>query len=291
MKNIKVTDIAKAFGISRQTFYNRRNKYFQFENQIKIIRSKVLKVRKRQPRIGGRKLIYLLQDDFKKEGISIGRDKFFSLLASEFLLVKPLRNSVRTTKRAKRFRQYPNLIQNREVNRPEQVWVSDVTYVHHKQGTSYLHLTTDLYSKKIVGFKLADNIKADTTLTVIKKALKKRLYPNRKLIHHSDRGFNYTAASFTQFLNNNKIKISMTNKYDPYENAIAERVNGILKQEFSISDPKHQRTEIENVIKQAIYIYNNERPHLSCNYLTPNQAHKLGRYKLPKWSKFNFSKN
>lgn len=251
----------------------------------------VLDIRKIQPRLGGRKLIYLLQDDFNKAGIKIGRDKFFQFLAKEFLLVRPRKNSIRTTKRAKRFRQYPNLIIDKNVTKPEQVWVSDVTYVRHNLGHSYLHLTTDLYSKKIVGFKLADDIKAQTTLSVFQKALDHRTYPTRRLIHHSDRGFNYTANLFTSFLIQNKIKISMTNKYDPYENAVAERVNGILKSEFSISDPKIHRSEIENVVAQAISIYNNLRPHLSCNYLTPTQAHLHGRHQLRKWSKFKFSKN
>ena len=251
----------------------------------------VLNIRKRQSRIGGRKLIYLLQDDFSKAGIKIGRDKFFDFLRQEFLLVKSRRKATKTTRRAARFRQFPNLILDKNISKPEQVWVSDVTYVHHKGGTSYLHLTTDAYSKKIVGFDLADNIKAQTSLNVIHKALKKRNYPNRKLIHHSDRGFNYTANNFISFLSQNKIQISMTNKYDPYENAVAERVNGILKDEFSISDSAIYKEEIENVVAQAINIYNSERPHLSCNYLTPNQAHAYGRYKLRKWSKCAFSKN
>lgn len=259
--------------------------------QKNYMRHKVLTIRKRQPRLGGRKLIYLLQEDFNKAGIKIGRDKFFDFLASEFLLVKPLRNSVRTTRRAKRFRQHPNLIENMQVKRPEQVWVSDVTYIHHMQGVSYLHLTTDLYSKKIIGYKLSGNIKAKTTLNVIKKALKGRKYPKRKLIHHSDRGFNYTARTFTEHLKKNKIKISMTNKYDPYENAVAERVNGILKQEFSISDSKQPKSEVENVVMRAIHIYNHERPHLSCNYLTPEQAHIRGRYQLKNWSKYNCNEN
>lgn len=268
-----------------------KNKIDTNSEQSRIVRSLVLNIRKRQPRIGGRKLIYLLQDHFKKNGIRIGRDKFFKILAKEFLLVKPLRKATRTTRRAKRFNQYPNLIENLEIKRPEQVWVSDVTYVHHKSGTAYLHLTTDAYSKKIVGFKLSDNLKANTTTEVIKLALNNRSYPNRRLIHHSDRGFNYTADLFRNFLIKNNIKISNTNKYDPYENAVAERVNGILKQEFSISDPKIPWSEIENVVKKAILIYNNERPHLSCNFLTPEQAHRKGKFKLKKWSKFKFNQN
>jgi len=183
------------------------------------------------------------------------------------------------------------IIIDKIVTKPEQVWVSDVTYVRHNKGHSYLHLTTDLYSKKIVGFKLSDDIKAKTSLSVFQKAQSRRAYPTRRLIHHSDRGFNYTANLFTSGLKQHKVKISMTNKYDPYENAVAERVNGILKSEFSISDSKIHRSEIENVVKQAIHIYNNYRPHFSCNLLTPNQAHKHGRYKMKKWSNFKFTNN
>lgn len=268
-----------------------KNKTTEVDFQHQVMKSLVLNIRKRQPRIGGRKLIYLLQDDFKQRGIRIGRDKFFRFLAQEFLLVKPLRNSIRTTRRAKRFNQFPNLIDSIDIKRPEQVWVSDVTYVKHNSGTAYLHLTTDAYSKKIVGFKLSDDIKANTTAEVLKKAIKSRLYTKRKLIHHSDRGFNYTADEFRNCLVDNNISISNTNKYDPYENAIAERINGILKQEFSISDPKIPRSEIENVVKQSIYIYNNERPHWSCHLLTPNQAHINGKFKLKKWSKFKLCEN
>lgn len=255
------------------------------KEEIKQIKCMVLEIRKNQSRLGGRKLLHKLKDKFKAAGIQIGRDKFFAILAQEFLLVRPLRSAVRTTRRAKRFNLYPNLIRKLEITKPEQVWVSDVTYVHHKHGTSYLHLTTDAYSKKIVGYKLSDNIKSYTTTNVIKKAVKNRRYPKRKLIHHSDRGFNYTADEFRNYLLSQDIKISNTTKYDPYENAVAERINGILKQEFNISDRRIPRDELDAIVHHAIYTYNNERPHLSCEYLTPNEAHTKGKYKLKKWSK------
>lgn len=286
-----ITDISSHFGVSRQSYYYMKKMHSTKRKERVILKEKVLEVRKRQPRIGGRKLIYMLQSDFSKAGIKIGRDRFFDFLRGEYMLVRPKRRATRTTRRAARFRQYPNLIQEMKISKPEQVWVSDVTYIHHKGGTSFLHLTTDAYSKKIVGYKLSNNIRAITTLRSIEKALSERQYPKRRLIHHSDRGFNYTAKEFTSFLKRNRIKISMTNKSDPYENSIAERVNGILKDEFSISSSTIYKEEIENVVAMSIKIYNEERPHMSCNYLTPEQAHRYGKYKLRKWSKFKFSKN
>lgn len=255
------------------------------------MRQKVLDIRKDQARIGGRKLIYLLQDDFKKKGIKIGRDKFFKFLKNEFLLVKPKKNRTITTRSYKRFRQHPNRIKDMIIKRPEQVWVSDITYINCKKGPLYLHLVTDAYSKKIMGYKLSDNLKTESTLQALNMALKNRKYPNRKLIHHSDRGFQYTAPAYTKRLADNKIKISMTTKYDPYENAIAERVNGILKQEFEISNHRLTISDAFKNVNHAIITYNHKRPHWSCHLLTPEQAHKFGKFKLKKWSKYIFSKN
>ena len=255
------------------------------------MRKKVLKIRKDQARIGGKKLIYLLQEDFRKAGIEIGRDKFFKFLKSQHLLVKKKKNRIITTRSYKRFRQYPNLIKDLDIKRPEQVWVSDITYIYCKKGHLYLHLVTDAYSKKIMGYFLSDDLKTKSTLAALKMALKNRKYPNRKLIHHSDRGFQYTSKGYTDKLKSKKIKISMTTKYDPYENAIAERVNGILKDEFEISNRKLSMDEARRNVNHAIKIYNKKRPHWSCQFLTPEQAHENGKFKLKKWSKFNFSNN
>lgn len=251
----------------------------------------MLKIRKDQGRIGGRKLIYLLQEDFKKAGIVIGRDKFFKFLKSEDLLVKRKKNRTITTRSYKRFREHPNLIQGLEITRSEQVWVSDITYVNCKNGPLYLHLITDAYSKKIMGSFLSADLKTKSTLAALKMALKNRKYPKRKLIHHSDRGFQYTSEDYTAKLKANKIRISMTTKYDPYENAIAERVNGILKDEFSISDRRLSEADARRNVSHAIQTYNEKRPHWSCELMVPNEAHKKGKYKLKKWSKYGPAKN
>ena len=288
---MSVTKVCHHLGFSRQTFYYLIQKKVKDEFSAKIMKQKVLNIRKDQARIGGRKLIYLLQEDFRKAGIRIGRDKFFKFLKDQYLLVKRKKNRTITTRSYKRFRQHPNLIKDLEIKRPEQVWVSDITYVNCKKGPLYLHLVTDAYSKKIMGYFLSDDLKTKSTLAALNMALKKRKYPKRKLIHHSDRGFQYASEMYTQKLNNEKIKISMTTKYDPYENAIAERVNGILKDEFEISNRKLSIGDAKRNVNHAIKIYNQKRPHWSCQFLTPNQAHKFGKFKLKKYSKFNFSKN
>lgn len=255
------------------------------------MKKKVLQIRKDQARIGGRKLIYMLQEDFRKAGIEIGRDKFFKFLKAQHLLVKKKKNRTITTRSYKRFKEHPNLIKGMEIKKPEQVWVSDITYVNCKKGPLYLHLVTDAYSKKIMGYFLSDDLKTKSTLAALKMALKNRKYRSRKLIHHSDRGFQYASSDYTEKLKREKIKISMTTKYDPYENAIAERVNGILKDEFEISNRKLSMDEARRNVNHAIKIYNKKRPHWSCQFLTPEQAHENGKFKLKKWSKFNFSNN
>ena len=153
----------------------------------------------------------------------------------------------------------------------------------------YLSLITDAYSKKIMGYEVSESLKAESTKKALLMALKNRKYKNRKLIHHSDRGIQYSCPEYTDVLEKNNIKISMTQKYDPYENAIAERVNGILKQEFDISNPRLQKAEVNKIVTNSISIYNKMRPHFSCNLLTPEQAHINGKYKYKKWGNFSIT--
>ena len=283
--------MCRQMGFSRQTFYNLLHQKSKQEVEAQIMRKKVLEVRKDQARIGGRKLIYLLQEDFRKSGIKIGRDKFFKFLKAQHLLVKRKKNRTITTRSYKRFKQHPNRIKDLVIKQPEQVWVSDITYINCRKGPLYLHLVTDAYSKKIMGYFLGDDLKTKSTLAALNMALKNRNHPKRKLIHHSDRGFQYTSEAYTNRLRNKKIKISMTTQYDPYENAIAERVNGILKDEFEISNRKLSIPDAKRNVHHAIKIYNEKRPHWSCEFLTPNQAHQFGNFRLRKWSKSIFSKN
>ena len=249
----------------------------------KIIIDLVLKKRKHMARLGTRKLHYLLQSEFEQLGIKCGRDQLFSILRDERMLVKKKKNFTKTTNSMHRFRKHPNLIAELEIKEPEQAWVSDITYIRTKDGFLYLSLITDAFSKQIMGFELADNLKAESSIKALKMALNKRKYPKRELIHHSDRGLQYCTPAYTNMLLDNNIKISMTSKYDPYENAIAEGVNGILKTEFDAGGEFVNPKDAHRVVKESIRVYNKLRPHLSIHYRTPEEAHRDPNFELKKW--------
>jgi len=239
-------------------------------------------IRCKMPRIGTRKLYYLLKREL--QSLKIGRDVLFNFLRAEHLLIKPKRNYIKTTNSQHWMRKYPNLIKDMALSGPEQLWVSDITYIKTDNGHAYLSLITDAYSKKIMGYELLDSLSATGPLLALKAALKNRKYIH-ELIHHSDRGLQYCSADYTDMLKANGLKISMTENGDPYENAVAERVNGILKHEFLLTQGFKDHLQALEVIKQSIGIYNEYRPHLSCGMLTPNEAHLQQEIQLRKWKK------
>jgi len=241
------------------------------------------------PRIGVKKLYYLLYDKLRE--LKIGRDKFFDILRANHLLIQPKRSYQITTNSHHRFRKHENLILNMIIERPEQVWVADITYIGKRERPCYLSLVTDAYSKKIMGYYVADNLSTESSLMALKMAVKSRKNKKFPLIHHSDRGLQYCADDYQTTLNKNNIKCSMTNNGDPYENAVAERINGILKQEFMI-DTYHQDTAIMKVIvKEAIEVYNNQRPHYSNYMLTPSKMHTQNKIEMRTYKIKNSSKN
>jgi len=172
-----------------------------------------------------------------------------------------------------------------ELTRPEQLWVADITYLDTNDGDAYLHLITDAYSKMIMGYELCDNLEAQSTCKALEMALKDRKYQGEPLIHHSDRGLQYCSKLYVHLLHSNGIRISMTENGDPYENAIAERMNGILKDEFGLSERFDSIHQALIQTKQSILIYNRLRPHLSCRMLTPDEMHQQNRVKLKVWTK------
>jgi len=214
----------------------------------------------------------------------MGRDVLFNFLRAEQLLIKPKRSYTKTTNSKHWMKKYPNLILDMEINRPEQVWVSDITYIKTTSGNSYLSLVTDAYSKKIMGYALLDNLSVAGPLTALNMALKNRKY-NGELIHHSDRGLQYCSSEYVKQLTDHRINISMTQNGNPYENAIAERVNGILKYEFLWIDGFRDHLQAMEVIKQSIGIYNQDRPHLSCQMMTPDLTHNQQKIKRKLWNK------
>jgi len=236
------------------------------------------------PRLGGRKLQYMLAPLLEQHNISIGRDKFFDILADNGLLVRRRKRRAVTTDSRHPYRRYPNLVRGMEINAPERLWVSDITYLRTAEDFGYLSLVTDAYSRKIVGYGLHPTLKAEGPLQALDMALNQ--YSGKgQLIHHSDRGCQYCCSLYIQRLDQNDISISMTEKGDPYENAIAERVNGILKDEFGLDSNFGSFTEALEAVDKAVQVYNNIRPHASCNYLTPDQAHhQQGTLKL-RWSR------
>lgn len=245
-------------------------------------------IRKTMPRIGTRKLYYLLSG--KLQLMKIGRDKFFDILRANHLLIQPKRSYHVTTNSHHRFRKHQNRILDLEINRPEQVWVSDITYIGKRDNPCYLSLVTDAYSKKIMGYYVADNMNTESSIKALKMAFKHRKHKSSLLIHHSDRGLQYCADEYQKELNKNKVLCSMTQNSDPYENAIAERINGILKQEFMI-DKYNQKAEImKQVVKEAVNIYNDIRPHYSNYMLTPNQMHVQNQIKIRTYKTKNSSK-
>lgn len=272
------------FGLSRQAYYKHKSDRIKRKEELVIVRELVVRIRCKMPRIGTRKLYFLIKDELELLNIKIGRDVLFNFLRAEHLLIKPKRSYIKTTNSKHWMKKYPNLVKDIELTKPEQLWVSDITYIKTDKGHEYLSLITDAYSKKIMGYELLDSLSTAGPLKALEMALKNRKYTH-DLIHHSDRGLQYCSAHYIEKLKKNDIKVSMTENGDPYENAIAERINGILKYEFLIIEGFSNHLQAVDVIKESIGIYNEERPHLSCEMLTPNQAHKQQNVRLKKWKK------
>ncbi len=285
---MNITCLCKLFGISRQAYYKRIESSRKRTSEAKQIAQLVLNERKLHAQIGGKKLYHSLKKHVDAIGIKCGRDKFFGLLKEEGLLIKHKRRFVRTTQSYHRFHKYPNLVKYLTISRSEQVWVSDITYIRTPHGFMYLSLITDAYSKQVMGYEIADNMKAINTLNALKMAIANRRYPDRPLIHHSDRGLQYCHPDYIEYLKNNGISISMTDKHDPYQNAIAERINGIIKYEYLSGGFLPNEKDAQKEVDMAIWLYNNKRPHFSCALKTPSHTHQNENIKVKNWpSKFS----
>jgi putative transposase len=238
-----------------------------------VILSMVSDIRRRHPRIGGKKLYSLLKPDMARAGIKMGRDKFFELLAKNALLVKRKRKYVSTTNSYHRFRVYKNMLKHKEVNKAHQGWVSDITYVRTGKDFMYLFLITDSFSRKIVGWDLSGSLAIPGAINALKMAIR-QCPETRGLIHHSDRGIQYCSKGYVELLKKAEITISMTEENHCYENATAERVNGILKQEYGLDETFASGKLAIKAVKEAIWSYNMERPHWSLNLATPEHIHQ-----------------
>lgn len=266
------------FGVSRQSIYQQQARLKRRSEELKRVKDLVIRTRMSMPRLGTRKLYYLLKDEFKSLGIKIGRDALFKYLKSESLLIRPKKNYTKTTHSNHWLRKHPNLMKDVQPERIEQYLVSDITHLASEKGSHYLSLVTDAYSRKIMGYHLSDDQSAQEVVQALKMASSHRI-TTHNTIHHSDRGLQYCSKIYQKELKNNSIKPSMTDGYDCYQNALAERINGILKQEFLIYKCKNKR-ELGLLIKESINTYNTKRPHLSLNYKTPNFVHNKNAQEL-----------
>ncbi|MGX1084168.1 putative transposase [Pseudomonas sp. AP3_22 TE3818] len=263
-------------GISRQAYYKRNRVYRARADQDRQLIAFVQKIRVRQPCIGTRKLHSMMHEQREQRELHVGRDRLFAVLRESRQLVHRKRAYHKTTDSHHRFRRHPNLLKPSPeqiiANGPEQVWVADITYLPTRDGVAYLSLVTDAFSRKIVGYHVHENLHTNSVVQAFRMALKRRR-SGQKLVHHSDRGAQYCSALYQEVHAKHGITCSMTDGYDCYQNALAERVNGILKTEFLIHRPA-DLAQATQMVQEAVTIYNQERPHLSLKYKTPDAVHR-----------------
>jgi putative transposase len=277
--------ICGLFGKTRQAYYKQKQRAEQEVLAHALILKEVEALRSHMPRIGARKLHYLLEGLLQNHDIRMGRDGLFDLLRDHGLLVRRRkRRKVITTNSDHPFKKYPNLTGSLVLRQANQLWVSDITYVELQQGFAYLSLITDACSRVVVGFALHPTLSAQGPLLALEMALSESGWQKGgTLIHHSDRGLQYCCKAYTQLLERWGIRISMTRKGDPYENALAERMNGILKEEFLLSGSFQNYEEAQLAVQRAVATYNSRRPHGSLYLLTPQQAHQRAEIFQRKW--------
>lgn len=269
---MSLATITACFDLKRDAYYkykSRADKRLVLEAQIVQI---VKQRRKSLPREGTRKLIKSLNSNFKQANLKVGRDTLFNILRKHNMLIYRKKAHHKTTNSFHRFYKYKNIIKNMKITKPNQVWVSDITYIRTTGGFCYLALITDMYSRKIVGYDLSDSLELAGCVRALQKALKQS-GKRTPQVHHSDRGIQYCSNVYTNILINKNIKISMTEDNHCYENAIAERVNGILKDEFYLDQTFDSLPHAKRAAKNAINLYNSLRLHLSLNYKTPEMVY------------------
>lgn len=276
-------------GVSRQVYYRKLHSTKKRKQIAQTVIKMVSELRFKMPKVGTRKLYFLLQDQLEK--IGVGRDMLFRILRANQMLIKPKRHYHITTNSHHRFRKHKNLIEHLIPSKPEQIWVSDITYVGNRKNPMYLALVTDAYSKKIVGHDVSNSLDVKSSTRALKKAIVSRVYKSNDIIHHSDRGLQYCSNEYQSVLKKNKIKCSMTESYDPYANAVAERINGILKAEFIGENNQCEMSVMQELVNGSVKIYNELRPHYSCYYKTPNQMHKQRKINIRTYKRKNTKKD
>lgn len=264
---IPVGQLCGWYGISRQAHYQMKQRQQQQAREEEEVVALVRAIRRHHPRMGGRKLYNQIQPEMEDRDIHLGRDRFFDVLRTHGLLVKPRKRRYRTTWPGKW--RCENLLKGTTITRPNQAWVCDLTYIATENGFAYLALVTDLYSRRILGYDLSQSLSQEGATRAVKKALAQVHRPVDGLIHHSDHGVQYASSVYRQRLTQYGIRSSMGEVGNCYDNAVAERVNGILKLEYGLDDTFVDFVQAQIAVTQAVWLYNNERPHLALDFQTP----------------------
>ena len=277
--------LCRLLGVSRQSYYQHFWSLSDTTLEQQLVLDQVKALRETHPVIGGKKLHCLLQDFLLEHQIKVGRDALFDLLAANKLLVRKRKFRMSTTQSCHWMRKYPNLIRNWRPSKPNELWVADITYLQTINEFFYLNLLTDAYSHKIVGYCIADSLQAVHTTKALLVALDACTEKPLELIHHSDRGIQYCSFDYVNLLRKHNIKISMTESGDPLENALAERINGIIKNEYLMHYEVESIQQATQLLDDIVNRYNHLRPHQSINMTTPCIAHETGLVPNRGWSK------
>ena len=270
-----VTALCLRVGMSRQNYYAGRRQRQRILIEEDLIVALVMRERRMQPRLGGRKLAFMLKEELLELGVEIGRDRFFALLGERNLLIVRKPGRARTTDSRHSLPVFHNLLQSTTISGPNEGWVSDLTYIRTEAGFLYASLITDVFSRMIVGAHIGDNLEAEGCLEALRKALKD-LPQGKHPLHHSDRGSQYCCHQYVDCLREAKLPISMTEVCHCYENAMAERVNGIIKQEYEMDRTFRTKEQARGAFKQAVWLYNHRRPHTALGYAYPATVHGNG---------------
>lgn len=281
---VRVDELCGLFGCSRQAYYQGFRRGYESSAAIDQTLDAVGKIRKKHPKMGVRKLKVVLARDY---GIDVGRDSLFDIMRNAGLLVRRRTRHRRTTFSGHGMRTYPNLIKELVPCRPDEVWVTDITYLHVEGRHMYVFLVTDMYSRMVVGWKVADNMRDDNAIGALKMALRgmNPLYRELPVIHHSDRGSQYCSLDYVRLMKKHDMEISMTEGGDPRDNPVAERVNGIIKNEY-LYPLQVSMAGLHMRVHRAIHAYNAERPHLSLNMHTPEHVYRTGAKTHRLWKNY-----
>ena len=268
-----VLRLCKKVGMTRQNFYKSRRVRQRQKVDEQLVKQIVEAERAIQPRLGGLKLHHMLREQLAAEDVILGRDRFFEVLKNQNLLLEPLPKAPRTTNSAHSLPVFTNLIKDLELTGPNQVWVSDITYIRTQEAFVYLSLITDKYSRKVVGYHVGRTLETQNTLKALAMALE-TLPAGSHPIHHSDRGCQYCSHEYVNVLKAHGMPVSMTEEDHCAENAMAERVNGILKQEHFLNHTFKSVAQVRQAVEEAVWLYNTRRPHRSLKLCTPEQIHE-----------------